>query len=217
MEIGSDDARAKIAQDIENEMGSVSGLSHIFIRVDVGEGGQIYITIDGDTYSHEFVAMAKIIEKYQAKTGGQEMNFPKNARRLLLDVPGEDIVIRREEGDDPDGERSEGIVKCNVPWTAVWHSPDGFEVGYNGSGPADLALNILQQFLPGREVLCFKGTKCSSAAAMLHQQFKAEFIATMDKDGGTIQAQRIKDWIRANLPIEKIGAETAVLPRENNT
>ena len=36
----------------------------------------------------------------------------------------------------------------NVPWTVIQHSPDGFEWGYEGSGPADLALNILNAFVP---------------------------------------------------------------------
>lgn len=46
-----------------------------------------------------------------------------------------DIVCRRR----PDGTAVvEGIRQV---W--VWHSPTGFELGYGGSGPAALALNIL--------------------------------------------------------------------------
>lgn len=141
------------------------------------------------------------------------MNLPNRPSRLYLNDPSKDVVIAREDGYAPDGEMVKDVVKVNVPWTVVWHSPDGFEVGYNGSGPADLALNILQQFLPGRDVLCFKGTRCSRAASMLHQQFKEEFIATMDQKGGTIKAERIKEWIRANLPMEDL-ADTKILPRD---
>lgn len=45
------------------------------------------------------------------------------------------------------------------------HSPSGFEVGYGGSGPAQLALAILMMFTD------------DSTAVQLHQDFKWEFIA----------------------------------------
>ena len=34
-------------------------------------------------------------------------------------------------------------ARSNVAQSVVKHSPDGFEWGYGGSGPADLAYNIL--------------------------------------------------------------------------
>lgn len=50
------------------------------------------------------------------------------------------------------------------------HSPDGFAWGYEGSGPAQLALAILLVALPrGR-------------AQELYQQFKREFIAPQPMD-----------------------------------
>jgi Family of unknown function (DUF6166) len=51
---------------------------------------------------------------------------------------------------------------------AVWnHSPDGFEVGYGGSGPAQLALAILLEAGVDDE-----------RAVTLHEIFKWTFIAT---------------------------------------
>lgn len=47
------------------------------------------------------------------------------------------------------------------------HSPDGFEWGYHGSGPAQLALAILVDFF-GRDV---------TSATRLHQLFKQKVIA----------------------------------------
>jgi hypothetical protein len=41
-----------------------------------------------------------------------------------------------------------GELLSNVPHTARHHSPNGFEIGYRGSGPTELALNILNQLLP---------------------------------------------------------------------
>lgn len=52
------------------------------------------------------------------------------------------------------------------------HSPDGFEWGYGGSGPAQLALAILaDHFGPD-----FEGT-----AVRLHQAFKGKVIARLDR------------------------------------
>ena len=49
----------------------------------------------------------------------------------------------------------------------VWnHSPDGFECGYGGSGPAQLALAIL-----------LEAGLSDERAVRLHQAFKWEFIA----------------------------------------
>lgn len=52
----------------------------------------------------------------------------------------------------------------------VHHSPTGFEWGYRGSGPADLARSILWDYL-GKEPL-----------KVLYQSFKDTFVATW-KDG----------------------------------
>lgn len=99
---------------------------------------------------------------------------------------------------------------ASIPRSVIWHSPDGFNFGYGGSGPADLALNILNAFVPPVErddsddytgetlatdpVPCFKG-KCSHFAAQHHQAFKAEFIAGLRDPGGTIAAATIQAWI----------------------
>lgn len=73
-----------------------------------------------------------------------------------------------------------------LPQTTVRHSPTGFEWGYGGSGPADLALNILALFMGPNE------------AFTLHQEFKAEKIATMPLEGGDMTATEICDWITAH-------------------
>lgn len=92
----------------------------------------------------------------------------------------------------------------NLPQMIVQHSPDGFEWGYGGSGPADLALNILHLFLPvgcdGEDpVPLFRG-ECSKAAWTLHQDFKRAFIATMPDEGGVITVQQVYDWLAIHWP-----------------
>jgi hypothetical protein len=60
-----------------------------------------------------------------------------------------------------------------LPWRLDLHnhSPDGFEWGYGGSGPSQLALAILADALDDDEL-----------ADRLHQDFKWEFIAGLARD-----------------------------------
>jgi hypothetical protein len=88
-----------------------------------------------------------------------------------------DIVCSR----DADG------IHTNVPRRIIYHSPDGFEWGYGGSGPADFALNILSIFI-GQEL-----------AFRYHQDFKWAFIAKMPQKGGLICHEAILQWLEDNV------------------
>ncbi len=89
----------------------------------------------------------------------------------------------------------------NVPRLVIHHSPDGFEWGYGGSGPADLALNILEMALrkmnfDGKKVPCYRGN-CFELAWNLHQQFKWEFITKLSKDSENyISMDDVYSWIK---------------------
>jgi len=74
--------------------------------------------------------------------------------------------------------------QVNVPHLLLWHSPDGFEWGYGGSGPAEFALNILYRFTCDREF-----------SEQRHQEFKWEFVAKLPREGGTIPGDTIRKWI----------------------
>jgi len=107
------------------------------------------------------------------------------------------VILRRV----PDG------IETNVPHLVVEHSPTGFEWGYEGNGPADLALNILEAILRkmryggGHQGLvdCFQG-KCFSLAFALHQDFKREFIDKIPDEGGVIYYPAIVAWINDHAP-----------------
>lgn len=103
----------------------------------------------------------------------------------------EDVRVWRDE---------QGILRANVRHLAH-HSPAGFECGYGGSGPADLALAILAAFVPPREPSdrerLWDGQHCSRFAWTYHQAFKWQFISSMPKEGGTIPADAIEAWIAA--------------------
>lgn len=87
---------------------------------------------------------------------------------------GGDIVLRRVDG----------RPTTNVPRQVVYHSPSGFEWGYGGSGPADLALNILLLFTD------------EATARQLYQDFKWEFVARVPREGGVIERERVVRFIK---------------------
>lgn len=98
--------------------------------------------------------------------------------------------------------RSDGKLAANIPHLFKWHSPTGFECGYGGSGPADLALNVLALLVPrgsdGAEGWKIgDGQVVSATAGLLHQEFKRDFIATMPRTGGVIPIQTIRAWLAA--------------------
>jgi len=98
---------------------------------------------------------------------------------------------------------ADGRAATNVPHVVVHHSPTGFEWGYAGSGPAELALNVLHQLLPWRAgrrgagslARPVGGVLVSSDAMSLHQAFKFRFIAHMPEQGARIPIEDINQWV----------------------
>ena len=73
------------------------------------------------------------------------------------------------------------------PRLDLWkHSPTGFEWGYGGSGPAQLALAILADHLNDDE-----------QAVMLHQPFKWAVIAKLPRGGWTLTADQIQQALQS--------------------
>lgn len=112
------------------------------------------------------------METYQLGEPPTRTQLPETDARV--------ISFNRGEGNAPvvtiDGEQLEHRI--------VYHSPDGFEFGYLGSGPADLALNILGLVLSEKE------------AFRLHQQFKFAILRSIDFHGGELTMTAVIEWIR---------------------
>lgn len=94
--------------------------------------------------------------------------------------------------------RRHGVVHTNVPHLVVHHSIHGFECGYGGSGPADLALNIVEwhhqrESYRGERNPCFADT-CFLATWHLHQPFKWAFFA-QDRDAIRIPLHDLAAWV----------------------
>lgn len=109
------------------------------------------------------------------------------------------IILQRNEKQE---------VSTNVPHHVTHHSPSGFEFGYGGSGPADLALNILEEFLQrlgfeGEKTQCWRG-ECLSLAFELHQEFKWKFISPAPRKGVNIPFEDAMGWLLDHMTDEQV-------------
>ncbi len=86
----------------------------------------------------------------------------------------------------------------------IVHSPSGMSWGFHGSGPTDLALSILANYLgeaaaiPAHERYdhdIADGIQ-ETGAWLLHQDFKRDFVATLPQDRNvTIDGRAIEAWL----------------------
>lgn len=92
------------------------------------------------------------------------------------DVSDRDVAVRYPNGDITEltPTESQGIIN---------HSPDGFNWGYGGSGPAQLALALLLHATGNRKL-----------ATRYYQDFKWEVIAHLP-DAWEIAQEKIVEWI----------------------
>lgn len=79
---------------------------------------------------------------------------------------------------------AKGNTHTNIPILVIYHSPTGIEWGYAGSGPSDLALNILFVYLQN-----------IFYALAYHQDFKAKYITNIPVDGGLIKKEDIIKYL----------------------
>ncbi len=92
-----------------------------------------------------------------------------------------------------DGRRQQGHAVVTVngqpldPRFDLWnHSPTGFEWGYGGSGPAQLALALLADALGEDDLAC-----------RWHQDFKRAAVARLAHDGWTLTDEQIRRSVQS--------------------
>jgi hypothetical protein len=79
-------------------------------------------------------------------------------------------------------------------------SPNGWEWGYGGSGPSELARHLLAHATGQPRYL---------NRPDLYQKFKAAVVARFDRESWTLDAQRIRAWVRQVEAANPAGADTA--------
>lgn len=77
----------------------------------------------------------------------------------------------------------------------VNHSPDGFEWGYHGSGPAQLSLALLANALNSEEV-----------AVKYYQKFKQQVVSKFNKDEWSITAIEVFNVVAKIVEDEEKGS-----------
>ena len=99
------------------------------------------------------------------------------------------------------GERQDGVCKAwsvyedgkklalNPRRDLCNHSPTGFQWGYAGSGPAQLALAIVAHY--GRQFERFDGEQ----AVRMHQEFKRKFIQGIESETWEIPVDKVSAFV----------------------
>ena len=110
----------------------------------------------------------------------------------------------------------DGTAISSIPQRHMHYAPTGFDWGFGGSGPADLALNVLALFLPlaadATGVALRDGSSVSEATWALHQAFKYDLIATLPRAGGHLTAETIRAWITTH---PTVGGDPQFSPLEH--
>lgn len=89
----------------------------------------------------------------------------------------------------------DGLPFDHGPSCKVWnHSPTGFEWGYGGSGPAQLALAILLDHCPEQEAVHY------------HQQFKWYMIAGLPVGEWVIHSSVALAWLQVTRDARDVQA-----------
>lgn len=117
-------------------------------------------------------------------------------RERLGDRPYDRVVTSPFLGETIAFGRDHTGVWSNVPHHVfTGKSPDGYEFGYSGSGPAELGINIAQSILimieysgnysPGRQE--YGGGWAFDVAYPIGQEIKFEFLSTADRTAERIE------------------------------
>lgn len=89
------------------------------------------------------------------------------------------LVLKRDETT----EETEATLPARLD---LWdHSPTGFEWGYGGSGPAQLALALLADALGDDE-----------EALRLHQPFKWDVVSRLPEEGWRLRSEDVREAAR---------------------
>ena len=136
-----------------------------------------------------------------------------DAARRDVTVVVQHVLSHGADGRGLTGEPNLGRAR---PLTHIaYHSPDGFEWGYAGSGPADLALAVLADHFeepPDLVRAALSSLWASrSKAATLHQQLKQRFFAGEPGDEWKLRSDEIDVWLQTPVIRERL----AELARED--
>jgi hypothetical protein len=111
----------------------------------------------------------------------------------FIDEPLDEFVIMYRDSNG---------VSTNVPHIVLHHSDRGYEWGSIGAGPADFALNIVENLL--RQIGYVGPTMIDTWSKNtvfvksweLHQEFLADIVAEMPFEGGMLFVNELIIWVK---------------------
>lgn len=109
------------------------------------------------------------------------------------------IGVRTASGDCKVQVREAGVRTYPLPLRLEIfnHSPTGFEWGYGGSGPAQLALAILvDHFSKTENIMTTLTPEDQERAVRLHQDFKARVVAGMPHEGFQLTGDQVERIVK---------------------
>lgn len=120
--------------------------------------------------------------------GGKGANGVKKKEEVAMPADGGFAKLETGEIFLQASSRSLFIDSVNIPpaksFVLRYHSPDGYNWGYGGSGSAQLALAILVELTD------------NVTAQRLYQDFKWEFIANLEQGKDAfIRVEKIREWL----------------------
>jgi len=121
----------------------------------------------------------------------------------IHDEPGNVIVTRTEV--NLNGEIKVDNLYPGPSQELYNHSPDGFEWGYSGSGPAQLALALILDATGNKEL-----------ALVYHQQFKESFVAGWGARWQLI-ARQIRIWVELKHNLDQLAAKEEKVGTEDKS
>lgn len=101
-------------------------------------------------------------------------------------LPGDEVLIVADRSQDPLWCVHVGKERLDPRFDLRNHSPAGFNWGYGGSGPAQLALAILAYVLADDE-----------AALQFYQDFKWRFVANLEADTWECSVGAVREWFHS--------------------
>lgn len=129
-----------------------------------------------------------------------EEYFDKPLRGKTLEEHGVVLVRTSQERMD------DYFIYTNVPHLFHHHSPTGFEWGYGGSGPTDLAFVISELYLrrlgwKGVTMTTHSKDVVSMLAYRLRNEVKRRWIAGMPDKGGTIPHAELEGFFKGEMAL----------------
>jgi hypothetical protein len=127
-------------------------------------------------------------------------------KHLPLSIEPNGVILRRIEYGGPDDYE----VATNVPHLFHHHAPTGFEWGYRGSGPADLAFVISEWFLRhmnwgGSTMPVHSGDEVFKLSFRLKTEVKRLWISGAPSEGQIIPFMELHNYFEREISLATRG------------